>query len=153
MSKSLVFRVKRKGPRTIQVQPAEAKTGRFGISFLPEEDEQASCELQLRLDDQRAQFGSGSLNGFAGNQKSLREGGAPHGAGNYAIEDLIGVDRPFLVRVIIKGDDKLGGTLIDAEIAGQRTMLFYRPNLTVKKLVFRAEDVELENVHIAQLKD
>ncbi len=93
------------------------------------------------------------MNGFAGNQKSLREGGSPHGAGNYAIENLIGVDRPFLVRVIVKGDDKLGGTLIDAEIAGQRTMLSYRPNLTVKKLVFRAEDVELESVHIAQLKD
>ena len=32
-------------------------------------------------------------------------------------------------------------------------MLSYRPNLTVKKLVFRVEDAELENVHLAQLVD
>ena len=48
------------------VQPAEAKKGKFGISFLPENGEQASCELQIRLDDLRAQFGPGSLNNFAG---------------------------------------------------------------------------------------
>ena len=60
------------------VQPAEAKKGKFGISFLPESGEQAACELQIRLDDLRAQFGPGSLSHFAGNEKSLREGGAPH---------------------------------------------------------------------------
>jgi hypothetical protein len=138
---------------TFEVQPAEAKKGRLGISFLPETGEQASCELQIRLNDQRAQFGPGSLNGFADRQKSLREGGSPSGGGNYAIENLIGVDRPFTVRVIVKGDDKLGGTLIDAEIAGQRTLLSYRPDLTVKKLVFRAEDVELRIIQIAPLKN
>ena len=89
------------------------------------------------------------MNGFAGNEKSLREGGAPHGAGNYAIENLIGVEKPFTVRVIVKGCDKIGGSLVDAEIAGQRTMISYRPELTVKKMVFRVEGVELENVRIA----
>ena len=54
---------------TFSVQPARAQKGRLGISFLPEEGEQASCELQLRLEDQRAQFGPGSLSGFAGDQK------------------------------------------------------------------------------------
>ena len=115
--------------------------------------EQSACELQLRLDDQRAQFGPRSLHGFASNQQSLREGGAPHGAGNYAIENLIDVDRPFMVRVIVKGDDKLGGTLIDAEIAEKRTLLSYRPNLTVKKMTFRVEDVELGKVHIARIEN
>jgi hypothetical protein len=137
---------------TFHVQPAGAKQGKFGISFLPEDGDQASCELQVRLDDRRAQFGPGSLNGFADNQKSLREGGSPNGGGNYAIENLIGVDRPFAVRVIVKGDDKMGGSLIDAEIAGQRTMLSYRPELTVKKLAFRTQDLELKNVRLAPLK-
>jgi len=136
-----------------KVRPAEAKKGKFGISFLPEKGEQAACELQIRLDDLRAQFAVGSFNSFAANQKSLREGGAPHQAGNYAIENLIGVDQPFTVRVIVKGDDKLGGSLIDAEIAGQRTMISYRADLTVKKMVIRAEGVELENVKIAPLEN
>jgi hypothetical protein len=136
---------------TFQVQPGAARKGRFGLSLLPEHDEQASCELQIRLDDQRAQFGPGSLRGFAGQQKSLREGGAPHDGGNYAIENLIGVDRPFVVRVIVVGDDKIGGSLIDAEIAGQRTMISYRPDLIVRKLIFRVEGLELVNVQIAAL--
>ena len=92
------------------------------------------------------------MDGFAAREKSLREGGAPQQAGNYAIENLIGVDGPFTVRVIVKGDDKIGGSLIDAEIAGQRTMISYRPDLTVKKLFFRAEGVEFKNVQIAPFK-
>ncbi|MGA2616896.1 MAG: hypothetical protein ABSF26_04745 [Thermoguttaceae bacterium] len=137
---------------TFDVQPAEAKKGRIGISLLPESGEQASCELQIRLDDLRAQFGPGSLDTFARTEKSLREGGSPHAAGNYAIENLIGVDKRFTVRLIVKGDDKIGGSLVDAEIAGHRTMISYRPELTVKKMAFRAEGVELERVQIAPLK-
>ncbi|MCX7007143.1 MAG: hypothetical protein NTY53_07830, partial [Kiritimatiellaeota bacterium] len=74
---------------TFTVQSAAAKPGRIGISFLPENGEQAACELQLSLADLRSQFGPGSLSNFAGKQKSLREGGAPQHAGNYAIEQLI----------------------------------------------------------------
>jgi hypothetical protein len=130
-----------------KVQPAEAKKGKFAISFLPENGEQAACELQIRLDERRAQFGPGSLNHFAGPEKSLRQGGGAH-----AIENLLGVDEPFTVRVIVKGSEKLGGSLIDAEIAGQRTMISYRQDLTVKKMVFRTDCVELKNVQIAPLK-
>ena len=88
------------------------------------------------------------MNTFAAKEKSLRDGGGAH-----AIENLIGVDRPFKVRLIVKGDDKLGGSLVDAEIAGQRTMISYRPDLSVKKLVFRAEGAEITNVQIASFKD
>lgn len=138
---------------TFLVNPTQKKQGRFGISFLPENGEQSACELQLSLDDLRAQFGPGSLNGFAGSQKSLREGGAPHGAGNYAIENLLGVAEPFTMRVMVKADEKIGGSLIDAEIAGRRTLLSYRPELTVKKVVCRAEGLELRHLQIAPLKN
>ena len=133
------------------VQPAETKKGKFGLSFLPEKGEPAACELQIRLDDWRAQFGPGSLDHFAGNGKSLREGGQPQEANNFAIENLIGLDQPFTVRVLVKHSDKMGGSLIDAEIAGQRTMISYRPDLAVKKLVFRTEGVELKNIQLAPL--
>ena len=135
------------------VHPAEAKKGKFGILFLPENGEQDSCELQILLNELRAQFGPGSSNNFAGHEKPLREGGAPQGVGNYAIENLIGVDRPFAVRVIVKGCEKIGGSLVDAEISGKRTMISYRPGLTVKKMVFRTEGVEFENIQIAPLKN
>ena len=118
------------------------------MSFLPEDGEQAACELQIRLNDRRAQFGPGASDRFAGPEKSLREGGAAN-----AIENLIDVDKPFTVRVIVKGDDKIGGSLIDAEIAGQRTMVSYRPDLTVKQIVCRTEGVELSTVQIAPLSD
>lgn len=137
----------------VNVQPAEARKGRVGVSFLPENGTQASCELQVRLDDRRAQFGPGSLKSLAGKMKSLREGGAPQRVGNYAIENLIGTDKPFQVRVIVKGCDKIGGSLIDAEIAGRRTMISYRPGLTVKKMAFRTEGVELRDVQFAPLKN
>ena len=134
------------------VQPAEAKKGRVGISFLPESGEDLVCELQLDLHGLRAQFAPGTENGFAGSEKSLREGGNPQSARNYAIENLIGVAGPFRVRVIVKGDDKIGGSLVDAEIAGRRTMISYRPDLTVRKLVFRTEGVVLKDVQMLPLK-
>ena len=55
--------------------------------------------------------------------------------------------------MIVKGCDKIGGSLIDAEIAGTRTLISYRADLTVKKMVFHPEGVELKNVQIAPLKN
>jgi beta-fructofuranosidase len=141
---------------TFTVHPAETnrgRLGRFGVTFLAENDSQPSCELQVRLDNRRAQFGAGSSNGFAAPEKSLGEGGAPARAADYAIENLIGVDQPFTVRIIVKSGEKIGGSLIDAEIAGRRTMISYRPGLTVKRCEFRTEGITLESLQIARLKE
>ena len=51
--------------------------------------------------------------------------------------------------MMVKNNSKLGGSLIDAEIAGQRTMISYRPDLEVKKLVVHPERVELRDMTIA----
>jgi hypothetical protein len=131
-----------------KVQPTEVQKGRLGISFLPEHGDRNGCELQLALDEQRAQFASASLDHFAAREKSLREGGAPQQAGNYAIENLLGTTRAFEVRLIVKGDDKLGGSLIDVEIAGRRTLISYRPDLIVNNLLFRTDGAELKDVRI-----
>lgn len=133
---------------SFQVEATPAGQGRLGVVFLPETGEAAACELQIQLDGARAQFGPGSVGRFADREKSLREGGSAS-----AIENLIGVDLPFGVRVLVKGTDKLGGSLVDTEIAGQRTMICYRPDLTVKRLVFRTEGVQLRNVRIAPLRE
>lgn len=139
---------------TFDVVPArKGADSRFGITFLPGQGAEEACELQVSPAAKRAQFGSGSMDGLAAREKSLREGGGPQQARNYAIENLIDVDKPFTVRLIVKGTDKLGGSLIDAEIAGQRTLVSYRPDLTVEKLLFQTEGVELRNVKVAPLSN
>jgi len=135
------------------VEPAAARQGRLGIAFLPEQDAANACELQIDVDSLRAQFAPAAAPGFAARQKSNRQGGDVRSARDYAIEQLTGLDQPFTLSVIVVQNPKLGGALIDAEIAGQRTMLSYRPDLAVKKLVFRAEDVEPRKVQIARLKN
>lgn len=137
---------------TFDVYPTKAQPGKLGVTFLPEEGEINSCELQINPTDGRAQYSVGSVNKMADDEKSLRQGGAPQQARNYAIENLIDVDKPFTVRLMVKGTDKLGGSLIDTEIAGQRTLVSYRPDLIVKKMLLRAKGITIKNVKIAGIQ-
>ena len=50
----------------------------------------------------------------------------PDEAGDFAIGNIRGLDRPFAVRVVNYFDAKAGISLIDVEIAGQRTMVTRR---------------------------
>lgn len=138
---------------SFDVRPERPGQGKLGVVFLPEEGEKEACEWQLQLDKARAQFATGSLGGYAAEEKTLREGGEPQAARNYAIEN--GMDRqgPFTVRMIIRASDKFGGSLIDAEIASRRTMLTYRPQLVTGRLHFRTEGVSLQNIQIAPLRE
>ncbi|MCC7374586.1 MAG: hypothetical protein IT581_08015 [Verrucomicrobiales bacterium] len=136
----------------VQNSGAGETDGRVAVAFLPAEGNQASGELQIQLPDRRAQFGPASIEGFGGRQKSIREGGEPQSGGDYAVEQLRGLNRPFTVRVLVHGDNKIGGTLIDAEIAGQRTLLSYRPDLTVRRLVVRTQGANIGPVRIAPLR-
>jgi hypothetical protein len=136
---------------TFRVVPLK-KDGKFAIVFSDANNEQNACELQIRLDEKRAQFGAGAFDNYSAQEKSLREGGSN---GLYpspnAIENLTETDKPFTVRVIVKGSGKLGGSLIDAEIAGQQTLITYRPDLFVKQLLFRADGVELKDIKLENL--
>lgn len=136
---------------SFDVIPSKEKGDKFSVSFLPAEGTDKGCEFQMRLKDLVAQYGNASFAEYAVAEKSVREGGQPQEARNYAIEKLIGVDKPFTVRMVVKYSDKLGGVLIDSEIAGQRTMITYRPDLLVKKLMFRSDGAQVRNVSIAPL--
>ena len=125
--------------------------GRLAVTFLPDASGSSPCEFQIDVERKRAAFAPATPDGFAATQKTLREGGQPHEARDYAVENLLGTDAPFSVRLIVKGDDKLGGSLIDAEIAGRRTLISYRPDLFVDRVAFRTEGVELASVRIAKL--
>lgn len=126
---------------------SKKKNGKLGIIFLGENGEQNACELQICPDELLAQYSKGTSNAFSDREESLRQGANP--GFNYAIENLIGVDSPFRVRIMVKCNEKLGGSIIDTEIARQRTMLSYRPDLYVKRLLFRTDGIEIKNVAIA----
>jgi hypothetical protein len=100
----------------------------------------------------RAQFAPGLFGDYSAQAKSLREGGSN---GLYpapeAIENLTETDKPFTVRVMVIGSDKLGGSLIDTEIAGRRTLITYRRELFVKQLLFRTDGVELKDIRLENL--
>jgi hypothetical protein len=136
---------------SFDVTPTKEKADRFAVSFLPTEGTDKGCEFQLRMNDLIAQYGNASFANYANAEKTVRQGGHPQEARNYAIEKLIGTDKPFTVRMVVKYSNKLGGVLIDSEIAGQRTMITYRPDLLVKKLMFKSEGVQVKNVNIAPL--
>ena len=113
---------------SFDVVPAQPGKGSLSVSFLPQDGGRGALTLEMNLDERRASFGR-------------------------QLGNLAGVDRPFSVRVIVMGDDKLGGSLLDAEIAAARTAISFREDLAVKKLQFRAEGVEFRNVRIAPLRN
>ncbi|MEO5593639.1 MAG: hypothetical protein ABIQ94_13850 [Chitinophagaceae bacterium] len=138
---------------TFDVEPGAGLTGKLGALFLGADGENHACEVQISPKAKKAQFGKGQLQNFSDTEKSLREGGSPSSARNYAIEGLGVTDKPFTVRIIVKYEDKFGGSQIDTEIAGQRTMIAFRPDLKVEKLLLRSEETKIKNVKIAALRN
>lgn len=136
---------------TFDVSPGEKITEKIGV-LLSGSYEDHACELQIIPHIKRAQYGKGYSVKFSETEKSLREGGYPNHARDYAIENLIDTDKPFTIRMIVKYEEKYGGSLIDTEIAGQRTMISFRPNLKVNKLLLRSEQSNIKNVRISSLK-
>jgi len=138
---------------TFDVHPGNNLENKASVLFQSENGEENSCEIQFSPNDKFAQYNNGKINGFSDKEKTLREGGSPQAARNYAIENIPGMDKPFTVRIIVKRTDKFGGSLIDTEIAGTRTMISYRPDLEVKNILFRTENTEIKNIKISKLKD
>lgn len=134
---------------TFDVNPGENIAGKLGALFLGENGDENACEFQINPQTKRAQYGPGNLAGFSAPEKTLREGGAPHKTRLYAIENLFDTDQSFSVRIFVKYDSKYGGSQIDAEIAGKRTMITFCPNLKIDKLLFRTEGTGVKNVKLA----
>lgn len=111
-----------------------------------------TCRFELDLSSRRAQFAPVKPDGSSDRQKSLREGNGIHSTRQFAIENLMAVDRPFSVRLIACFDPKAGGSLVDAEIAGCRTMIAFWPNLAVSEVAFAAQDVGVSGITLAPLR-
>jgi hypothetical protein len=121
------------------VDPAAVPTGCVDVRFGAQAGA-PPCALQIDLRARRAQYSTVAADGMAAPQGTLRAGGNPAQGGDYAIANLRGIDAPFAVRILIIRDTKLGGTLIDCEIAGQRTMLTFRPDVWVSHVTMNKEE-------------
>lgn len=140
---------------SFDVIPVKANKGKFALSFLSLQTSQSEndCEFQIDLKEDIAQYSNSDIDNFANREKTLNEGASPQNVYNYAINNLIDVGKPFKVRMMIKNNSKFGGTIIDTEIAEQRTMITFRPDLTADKLAFKLEDITIKNVHIEKVID
>lgn len=127
-------------------------SGKVGVELLPRVGSSNGCEWQIDLASKRAQFAPVAENGFAPQQKTLGEGGQPSKAMDYAIANLAGVDEPFTVRMIVKHTGKFGGSVVDVEIAGRRTMLSWRRRLHAERLRFNPHGATIQAIHLAPLE-
>lgn len=129
--------------------------GKMALTLLPSADKgmQDACEWLLDSKANRTQYATAVAGEWANHERSLKEGGAPQQGRNYAIENLMDVNKTFTVRMIVKATDKFEGSLVDTEIAGKRTMISYREKLTVDRLQFRLENMKVANVQITPLTD
>ena len=136
---------------TFSVRAGSSAEGKLDIELLPEAKRgvQDGCRWTLDCTEARAQY-SGAGTGNV-REKSLREGGEPQQGRNYAIENTIGTDKPFTVRMIVKYSPKLDGSIVDTEIAGSRTMLSYREKLEVARLRINATNLTLSDIRLDPL--
>lgn len=127
--------------------------GKIGVDLLPRVGSGNGCEWQADIAARRAQFAPVTAGGFAPRQKTLAEGGQPSTAVDYALGNLMGVAEPFTVRMLVRGTDKFGGSVIDVEIAGQRTMLSWRKQLSVERLRLHLQHATATDITIRYLSE
>ncbi|MBR5283030.1 MAG: hypothetical protein IKU22_09670 [Alistipes sp.] len=137
---------------TFDVEPDKDYRGRVGVTLCGEDGSKSDCEWQLMLDRCRAQFSNAVEGDFAKSERTLREGGDASGAFNYAIAGGMPQKGNVQVRMCVYNHSKLRGSIVDVEIAGQRTMLSYRPDLQVEGVEFRTDGVKVKNIRKANLK-
>lgn len=140
---------------SFDVYPTKKAAGKLAVSFLADGDNsyEKACEFQFDSKLLTAQYGYAVQGAYALPEQSLREGGEPQLAGNYAIEHVTGTQKPFSIRILVKNNAKLGGSVLDTEIAGQNTMISYRQDLTVKNISFKVLDINISNVRIMKIQN
>lgn len=131
------------------VDPKTANQGQLSVDLIGDTQK---CRFEIDLETGRAQFALVKADGTVDRQKSLREGCRIDRTNQFAIENLIGTDKPFSVKLIVNFDPKAGGSLIDAEIAGSRTMISFWRKLSVAQVSFKTKDVKLTSVILAPLE-
>jgi len=75
-------------------------------------------------------------------------------SGNFALNHIRGMDQPFEVKMLLYYERKQLSTLIDTEIAGQRTLVSKRDNMRFSQVAFLTDtsDVVVRDVRIGEVK-
>lgn len=76
-------------------------------------------------------------------------------SGNFALNHVRGMDKPFEVKMLLYYERKQLSTLIDTEIAGQRTLVCKRDNMRFSRVSFLADtpqDIVIRDVRIGEVK-
>lgn len=136
------------GLLTFDVAPSA--DGKIDLTFLNDSDSEDSFTWTLDVNTQRAQFSSEA----GQKQNTLREGGSPQTAVDYAIDHLdLPKDKPFTVKIMLRNNQKFTGTVADVEIAGKRTMITYRHNLEPRRLQVKTYNTQVENLYFSMFKE
>jgi hypothetical protein len=138
---------------SFEVHPGKKQSGKLAVAFLSSSKAGHANAAVMQIDTKArtAQYSDAPQEGFAAPEASLRNEGSPQSVGNYAIEQLTGMNKPYTVRILVKSNPKLGGTILDTEIAGQNTMISYRKDLSIASIAFRLEGANLRNVKVMKV--
>lgn len=114
---------------------------RFGVSFT---DGKIACTLSLDFAKKRMQINSCEYGEFGEEIPTMLEQmrsfnsenpytnnidmDIPNNARNYCIPDIVGIDKPFKVKIMLRYSKRMRATVIDAEIAEKRTIISVREN-------------------------
>lgn len=107
-------------------------SNRFGISL---SGENGACTFELDFKNNRVQINDAKADYFGERLPTMLElmkNGAedisniPRKAKNYALPDILGINEPFTLKMILRYSKRLKSTVIDAEIAGRRTFISVR---------------------------
>lgn len=117
-------------------------------------DGRSACVLQLDLAQKRATVNDAGIDAFGEpratmlevmqaldpEERSFRKAvNVPHHAHNFGLPDIRGIDSPFTLRVIIRRSRRLMAAVLDAEIAGRRTLVSVRPDFHPTRAILLAD--------------
>lgn len=137
---------------TCYILEVEGGHGALAVQFLDQAGQ--GCEFQLDLTEKWAQYETVSGEKFCAPLKTMREvvddwkdkvsyfKEIPAEikykchvfSKDYRLDNLRGTDEKFKVRLMIKHDPKMPSVILDAEIAGVRTMLSLREGLSIDRV-------------------
>lgn len=135
---------------SFDVNPTNENEETIDVELLPAEGENDACTFRLNLNQKRASYTGWGKD--AHEEKTIREGGTPSSATNYAVEGGFTTDKTITVRMIVWGDEKLGGSLLDTEINEERSILSYRKGLKVGRISVHSNTSAISNIRVSAIQ-
>ena len=126
------------------------------MRFLDAENTERSCELQLDFGKKRMQISPCVDGGFHPEIQTIREGlrnlpqdgvawkvkashGIHAGSRDFCLEHVDVLTGVFTLKMVVWHSQKMRCTIVDVEVAGQRTLISNRVRLTASSLVLAAD--------------